>query len=374
MDTEQTPATIQSPTSGHNLATDPHRVLWRWPQELDERPCARNPAAASRRRLPGGVVDPTELRRMVIAHPDDDAPRHAYAAAMLVQAHPFARTIGAFTAAQLHVAEAFRHDPRADVTRLRSWRSEPAFVSTTAFRAGDTLRPWFIDELRALMSSGLVGWPQVYRGFVERVAMRAGRFLELADELFRVAPIRHLVLICVPEVVDQLAASPHLARIRSISLPRHSGADELSDDTVARLVASPHLSQLAHLRLVHQQGLSARAFERIATTATLPQLSHLEIYTPLRLGEHDAATYDPIGRSERMIAFDTPMRAVQPKDWIAELEHGLGYVPCAHGDDHYGRGFVDIEAVVAHPIALDARIMARRGQPVTPRQPERIER
>jgi hypothetical protein len=56
---------------------------------------------------------------MVISHPDDDAPRHAYAAAMCGQAHPFARTIGAFTAAQLRVAEAFRQDPRAEVTRLR---------------------------------------------------------------------------------------------------------------------------------------------------------------------------------------------------------------------------------------------------------------
>jgi hypothetical protein len=318
METDQTRATVQNPASVQNAATDPHASLWRWPREPDEWPGVREPATPRRRRLPEGVVDPEELRRMVIAHPDDDAPRHAYAAAMLGQAHPFARTIGAFNAAQLRVAEAFRQDPRADVTRLGRWRAEPSFVSTTAFRAGDTLRPWFVDELHALMSSGLVGWPQVYRGFIERVAMRAGRFLELADELFRLAPIRHLVLICVPAVVDELAASPHLARIRSLSLPRHSGADELSDDTVARLVASPHLGQLAHLRLVHQQGLTAPAFERIATAATLPQLSHLEIYTPLRLGDHDAATYDPIGRSERMIAYDTPMRAVQPKDWIAE--------------------------------------------------------
>jgi hypothetical protein len=355
-----------------NPTTDPHESLWRWPREPEGLPSVQARAAATPRRLPEGVVDHAELRRMVIARPDDDAPRHAYAAAMLGQAHPFARTIGAFTMAQLRVAEAFRRHPRADVTRLRSWRGDGAFVSTTEFRAGDTLRPWFVDELAALTSSGLVGWPQIYRGFVERVAMRAGRFLELAEELFRLAPIRHLVLICVPAVVDQLAASPHLARIRSLSLPRHSGADELSDDTVARLVASPHLGQLAHLRLVHQQGLTARAYERIVTAATLPQLSHVELYTPLGLGEHDVATYDRIGRSERMIAYDTPMRAVQPKDWIAELERGLGYVPCVHGYDHYGRDFVDIEAVAAHPIALDARIMARRGQRVAQRHSGRV--
>jgi hypothetical protein len=371
METEQTPATVQSPTSVHDAATDPHGSSWRWPRESDGSPSAPMSAAAPRRRLPEGVVDPTELRRLVIAHPDDDAPRHAYAAAMLGQAHPFARMIGAFTAAQLRVAEAFRQDSRADVSWLRRWRSVPAFVSTTVFRAGDTLRPWFVDELNALMSSGLVGWPQVYRGFVERVSMRAGRFLELADELFRLAPIRHLVLICVPEVVEQLAASPHLARIRSLSLPRHSGADELSDAVLMRLIASPHLGQLAHLRLVHQGALTARAYEQIATAATLPQLSHFEIYAPLRAGEQDAATYDPIGRSERMIAYDTPIRAMLRKAWIGELERAVGYAPCVHGREHYGRDFVDIEAIVAHPIALDARVRARRGQPVERRPEER---
>jgi hypothetical protein len=30
-----------------------------------------------------------------------------------------------------------------------------------------------------LASVGLVGWPQIYRGFVERVSVRASRFLEI---------------------------------------------------------------------------------------------------------------------------------------------------------------------------------------------------
>lgn len=95
METEQKSATVP------NATTDPHASLWRWPRERDEWPSLRDPAAPRRRHLPEGVVDPEELQRMVISHPDDDAPRHAYAAAMCGQAHPFARTIGAFTAAQL---------------------------------------------------------------------------------------------------------------------------------------------------------------------------------------------------------------------------------------------------------------------------------
>ena len=347
-------------------AASPERV-WRWPREPEVLPSGRDRAAARARtalRWPEGVQDHPELRRMVIDRPDDDAPRHAYAAWLLAQAHPFARTLGAFVTAQLRVAEAFRLDPRADVDGLRCWRGDRTFVSTPEFRAGDALRPWFVDELASLIAPGLVGWPQIYRGFVERVAMRAGRFLELADELFRLAPIRHLVLICVPEVVDQLAASPHLARIRSLSLPRHSGADELSDAALGRLLASPHLGQLAHLRLVHQHALTPRAYQQIAISKTLPELSHIEIFAPLRTGAPDPATDDPLGRSERMIAYDTPIRAILPKAWIGELERAVGYVPCVHGREHYGRDFIDLEAVVAHPIARAAHVQARRGQAV----------
>jgi hypothetical protein len=39
-------------------------------------------------------------------------------------------------------------------------------------------------------------------------------------------------------------------------------------------------------------------------------------------------------------------------------------VPCVHPEEHYGRYIVDVEAVTAHPIALDAAVIARRGQAV----------
>jgi uncharacterized protein (TIGR02996 family) len=306
------------------------------------------------------------LRRAVIACPDDDAPRHAYAAWMTAQDHPFAQTIGAFVAAQLRVAEAFRANPRAEVGALRSWRGNTAFVSTADFRAGDSLRPWFLDDLGSLISRGLLGWPQVYRGFVERVGLRALRFLQIADDLFSLAPIRHLVLISVPEVVDELAACPHLARIRSLSLPLYDRADELTDENLRELLASPHLTNLVHLRLVHQHRLTPRAYEDVVTAPTLPMLSSFEVYTPLHRWDHlEPATYDPRGRSERMISFDSPIPATRSKEWIAPLERAFGYEPCLHPEDHHGREHVDIEAIVAHPAALDARIMARRGLSVS---------
>jgi len=342
----------------------------RWPQEAEFLPITEGGAASHAEIRTLGpaskVVDNKKaLRRAVVERPDDDAPRQEYADWMLGQRHELSRSIGTFITAQLRVARAFRANPRADVGPLRSWRGDTAFVSTADFRAGDALRPWFLDSLSPLISTGMVGWPQVYRGAVERVGVRALRFLQLAEELFTLAPIRHLVLIGVPEVVDDLAACPHLARIRSLSLPRYSREDELTDDVLQQLIASPHLGNLAHLRLVHQPRLTPRVYQDVVTAPTLPQLSSFEVFEPRHpWTSHDPAAFDPRGRSDRMIAYDTPISVMRAKHWIAPLERAIGYVPCVHPEDHYGRDFVDIEAIVEHPIALDAHIMAHRGHAV----------
>jgi uncharacterized protein (TIGR02996 family) len=333
---------------------------WRWPNESAEPEDRATHSGFPPPNLPSGVQDNAALRRAVIDHPDDDEPRAAYAAWMAAQDHEFARTVAAFMSAQLRVAQAFRNNRRVDVGSLRSWRGDTRFVSNPEFRAGDSLRPWYLGELSALMSLGLVGWPQVYRGFIERVGVRARRLLQIGEELFSLAPIRHLVIIGVPEVVDQLAASPLLGRIRSLSLPRYRDEDELTDDTLERLVASPHLGQLAHLRVVHQPRLTPRAFAHVVTRRTLPLLSSFEVYSPL-WDLYQAAAFDPRGRSERIIAYDTPIGVMREKDWITDLERDLGYVPCLHQEDYYGRDFPDLEAIVEHPIARDPRIMARRG-------------
>jgi uncharacterized protein (TIGR02996 family) len=360
------PPSLPKPEEFMSSNETPRESEWRWPREPEWLQSAHDRAAALAEArvagLPGAVRDNDELRRAVIARPDDDTPRHAYAAWMAAQEHEFAQLLGAFIAAQLRVAEAFRADRRAEVAGLRRWRGDAAYVSTPDFRAGDALRPWFQDAVSPLVSMGLVGWPQIYRGFVERVSMRASRFLEIADELFRRAPIRSLVLVGVGEVVAELAASPHLARIRSLSLPRHRPEDDLTDDALRRLVASPHVGQLAHLRLVHQHRLTARAYEHVVTAPTLPQLSSVEVYAPVYRWYHlDPADYDPRSRFERMIAQDIQLRSTRPVEWITELEQTMGYIPCAHPEEHYGWGLIDIEAVIERPIALDAQIMARRG-------------
>ena len=68
-------------------------------------------------------------------------------------------------------------------------------------RVGELLTPdnharWRIPE------SGLV--QHFRRGFVESVYTNAGRFLQLGDELFRLAPVRELRLSLVDDFLQQL--------------------------------------------------------------------------------------------------------------------------------------------------------------------------
>ena len=226
------------------------------------------------------------------------------------------------------------------------------------------MRPWLTGGVNSLLSAGVIGWPQVFRGFVERVCVDGRDFLAVADELFRLAPIRHLVLSGVPAVVDELAACPHLRRIRSLSLARYSAADELTDDALARLIRSPHLGNLAHLRLVHQCQVSERAYMAVATAATVPRLSSFEVYVPRFGWEHMATTYYAAGRFERMMTVDTAIPAVRSNDWIGAAQREIGFMPCLHSEHYYGRGTIDIEAVIENPIALDERVMRNRGLPM----------
>jgi uncharacterized protein (TIGR02996 family) len=313
------------------------------------------------------------LRLAVIEHPDDDAPRRAYAAWMKAQSNENARVIASLIEDQLKVAEAFRADPRADVSAVYADWLGRAHFRTPAVPHG--------YDLELLMMEGLIGHPAFYRGFVEDVVMRTHRFLELADELFSLAPIRHIGLVDAPASIAALAASPHLARMRSLTiatLDEHHDAHLLTDDMIERLLDSPYLGNIAHLRLGGQTKLTQRSYERIVTAKSLPMLSNFEVYTDgsssiwqetirpnfdqghltyfQRVMKHYPQTQD---------LRDTPKSVVlRSEDWIVELERALGYVPCVHPEEHYGHYIVDVEAVVAHPIAADPAVMARRGQPV----------
>jgi len=81
------------------------------------------------------------------------------------------------------------------------------------------------------------------------------------------APIRHLNLQDSAPVVAELAACPHLGRIRSMSLWRN----QLGDHGLATLLSSPHLGRLRWLDLTGNQ-LTDASLEALAAARTFPDL------------------------------------------------------------------------------------------------------
>jgi hypothetical protein len=216
------------------------------------------------------------------------------------------------------------------------------------------------ESTTILQKEGLLDREQFYRGFVEHVAMKASRFLELADELYSLAPIRHLTLTYCKGLDHRdtglwkaLLESPHLDRIRSLKLPvrafgldnEHTELNRLTDADLELLAASTHLRGLAHLDLEDETHLTVRGFDALAASRNLPALSFVG-HDINRYGRAGSFTFGDFGKATRELA-DRPLARYAP-----EIEARRGRVVWLHPVENYGTETPDLESVVEHPVAL----------------------
>jgi len=136
---------------------------------------------------------------------------------------------------------------------------------------------------------GIVQRARFVRGFVEQVFVIADGFLPRAEELFRLAPIRHLIVTEVGTTWAELANLPSLRRLSTFEL-RGVGIDVAK----ARLLAgSPHLSQLTSLILrygAHEE----EAVVVLAGSPTFSRLKVLDLYgSAVAAQAMDALTHSP---------------------------------------------------------------------------------
>jgi uncharacterized protein (TIGR02996 family) len=191
--------------------------------------------------------------RAILDEPDDDVHRLVYADWLEERGDPR----GEFIRAQVRAAALPDGDPR---------RAGPEA------RASELLRRHHDEWDRPLLDAagydpnaggllGLLGavarlfnapWlkPPLYRhdyrrGFVEVVHVDMGKFVERAEALFNVAPIREVYFEVVSSRLTDLAALPQLARLRGLHLLYTS----LREDALVELFASPHLTGLRTLDL-----------------------------------------------------------------------------------------------------------------------------
>lgn len=168
----------------------------------------------------------------VLADPDNDAPRLAYAAWYDDRETPDPR--GEFIRVQIervNVGQSGDQSIRNDL----DYRSEKLLTANRADWGGDV--------------RSLVNGYEFDRGFIELVTLSARDFLDHAPELFKAAPIRHLTLTNVAPVAEELFKSPYLVTIRSLQMDNC----DLSDSHLLMLAASNTIKSLDWLSITYNQ-------------------------------------------------------------------------------------------------------------------------
>jgi len=190
------------------------------------------------------------LLQRVLERPDDDAPRLAYAGYLDQRGDPR----GEFVHVQVELA-------RLDMDR------DPNYVplAERSYAMIDGYGPAFAGQI-----AGMVDEYSFDRGFVELVKLPARRFLEIATQLFALAPIRHLDLAGPRKLIPELFSSPHLQAIRSLNI-RHW---MLTDEDMKVIAASPHIKQLRWLSIADNL-VRLPGAEALAASRNLPSLKYV---------------------------------------------------------------------------------------------------
>ena len=140
-----------------------------------------------------------QLLQAVLEKPDDDAPRLAYAAWCDQSRNPR----GEFIRVQIALVRA---GEMADAgRRLELGSREDRLLRDYRGTWGQPIGA-MVDDF------------SFDRGFIEMVTTSARRFLQNAERLFALVPLRHLDLTEVLPVAKELFASPHLKRLTSLSM------------------------------------------------------------------------------------------------------------------------------------------------------------
>jgi uncharacterized protein (TIGR02996 family) len=187
----------------------------------------------------------------VCADPDDDAPRLIFADWLDE-----------------------RGDPRGEFIRVQ--------VALARLQPGDSRRDTLVDREAALLGrfhapwsdplKGIAGWTEFRRGFVETVNIDGRAFLRRADDLFRLAPVRHIRFLDIGSTLERVTECPQLARLTALTIY----AQHIDERLARSLVESPHLGGLRALNIGRNR-VGDRGVERLAWTPRFRELTVLDL-------------------------------------------------------------------------------------------------
>jgi len=121
--------------------------------------------------------------------------------------------------------------------------------------------------------------PKFLRGFIEDITIDTNHFLEHADEIYKLSPIRHLSLKDYRKLLPQLAGSEHLKGIASLRLWGHKIKDEdkINDNDLATLATSEYLKDLAVLDISYNN-ITDEGLLQLARSKNFPNLQYVKFY------------------------------------------------------------------------------------------------
>lgn len=166
-------------------------------------------------------------------------------------------------------------DPdRADLVRVqvaieRTTEDHPRRAEL-ANRANDLLaanRERWTEHLRDLVLEA-----DFRRGVLDAVAVDAAAFLAKGEELFRRVAVRRVRLRDLTAVLEELLASPLLARVRELDLCDNA----LGNEGVRLAASSPHLRELEVLDLGYN-GIDDAGVRLLARSSSLPAMTALSL-------------------------------------------------------------------------------------------------
>jgi len=118
--------------------------------------------------------------------------------------------------------------------------------------------------------------PIIIRGLVEGVTLAATKFLSIAPQLYKLAPIRQIILVDTNGAIDEIAMSPYVNQLVSLSFYNRSKVAGIGDEGARALASSAHVRKLKRLGL-QANDLSIDGMEAIASSSRLKKLIYVEL-------------------------------------------------------------------------------------------------
>jgi len=203
------------------------------------------------------MIDPADpLLAAVIADPDSDEARLALARALRERGDAQGELMDLQTKAA-HELRTYGATSEYRTMRLRASELEAKHAAT------------WTSGVRHLATQ-----PILLRGLVEGVTVEANRFLAIAPQLYELAPIRQVILVDTGDAIADIARSPLLDRLVSLSFYNRSRTAAIGDAGARALAGSAHVHRLKRLGLENNE-LTAAGIDAIAGSKMLNSLIYV---------------------------------------------------------------------------------------------------